>query len=131
LNIAYLCISLLGLLVIGGGFYVSLCRNRERIVCGYPDDPAHPLHKAVRAHGNAVEYAPMIGLLIYILGQHSAPLWILACIVAITLARICAYFGLLLSSSLARPHPLRFLGALATYILGLVLCGYLAFAAMY
>lgn len=128
--ISYLCVSLLALLVIAGGFYVSVCRGRGQIVQGYPDDPSHFLHKAVRAHGNTVEYAPVIALLIYAIGQLNPPAWVLGCMVAITLARYSIYFGLVLSPTLDKPHPLRFTGALLTYILGIVLCGYLFYQAI-
>ena len=130
MNVANICIALLGLLVVGGGFYVSMCRNKTRIVQGYPDDPAHVLHKAVRAHGNAVEYAPIGALIIYIVGQAHPTLWVGACMVGFTLARYLHFFGLLLSSTIAKPQPLRFVGALFTYIFGFVLIGYLLSAAL-
>lgn len=121
MNIALLCIAILTLLVIGGGFYVSILRTRYKIVAGYPDDPSHPLHKAARAHGNAIEYAPILALLIYCLDQLNPAGWIQLCIVLITIARLLVYFGLLYSRSLAKPQILRFIGSLGTYILGLVL----------
>jgi uncharacterized membrane protein YecN with MAPEG domain len=130
LNVAYICVALLGILVLGGGFYVSLWRNRTKIVQGYPDDPSHGLHKAVRAHGNTVEYAPVLALIIYIAGLHNPPLWILVCMVGVTIARYLLYFGLLLSPTIARPQPLRFIGALLTYILGIVLCSHVLLLAV-
>lgn len=131
MNIAMICISLLGLLVFIGGFHVSFCRAGERVVQGYPDDPSNRLHKAVRAHGNTVEYAPMLALLIYIASQLNAPTWVTVCMVLATLSRISIYFGLLFSPTLDKPHPLRFTGALGTYIFGGVLCLYLLISAVY
>ncbi len=131
MNIAHLCVALLALLVVDGGFYVSICRARSMIVCGYPDDPAHPLHKAARAHGNTVEYAPAIALVIAILGAMGPPSWVLVCMVLVTLARYMIFFGLVLSPTIAKPHPLRFLGALSTYIFGTVLALYLLYTAVF
>ncbi len=129
MNIPYLCVALLALLVIVGGFKVSMGRAKHRVVQGYPDDPSHALHKAVRAHGNTVEYAPVIALLIYVLGTLNPPVWILVCMLLVTLARFLIYFGLLRSTTLAKPNPVRFIGALSTYVFGTVLALYLLYAA--
>ena len=129
--IAYGCIAVLGLLIFAGGFHVSMCRARGNIVQGYPSDPSHFLHKAVRAHGNTVEYAPFAALLIYVISQMHPPLWIIVSMICLTLGRVSIFFGLILSSTLDKPQPLRFLGALSTYIFGTILCGYLLFIAMF
>lgn len=129
MNIPLICVALLALLTIGAGFRVSLARASTGVVQGYPDDPSNILHKAARAHGNTVEYAPLIALLIYILGSYNPPLWVVLCMVLVTLARYMIYFGLLLSPTIDKPHPLRFLGALLTYLFGLVLGFYLLYVA--
>src|SRR6056297_3407765 len=63
-----ICIGLLGLLVFLLGLGVSLARQRAKSGVVYPDDPADILHKLVRAHGNTIEYAPMLALLIWAAG---------------------------------------------------------------
>ena len=68
MTLALTCIALLGLLVFGLGFAVSTVRGRSETLIGSPTDPADTLHKWVRAHGNATEYAPMLGLLILLTG---------------------------------------------------------------
>lgn len=128
MTIPYLCIALLGLLVFIGGFYVSICRRKASMGSGHPDDPSHFLHKAVRAHGNTIEFAPMIALLIYILAQFQLPMWVLACMVLATLGRYSIFFGLILSPTIAKPHPLRFVGSLSSYIFGTVLSAYLLYS---
>lgn len=125
MSIPYLCIVFLGLLIVGGGFYVSWCRAKLGIVGGCPQDPANKLHKAVRAHANATEYVPIMALVIYMLGLFNPPGWIVGVMIGFTLARYLSFFGLAAGESLAKPNLLRFLGALLTYILGLVLLGYL------
>ncbi len=130
MTIPYLCIALLGLLVFVGGFYVSVCRAKAKMASGYPDDPSHFLYKAVRAHGNTIEFTPMLALLIYILAQFQLPMWILVCMVLATLGRYSIFFGLVLSPTIAKPHPLRFVGSLSTYIFGTLLAGYLLYAVL-
>ncbi|WP_116364275.1 MAPEG family protein [Parahaliea mediterranea] len=129
MNFTLLCIALLGLLVFAGGFYVSLCRNKAGLGSGYPDDPTDTLHKAVRAHANAVEYAPFAAILIYAIGQTGAVLvaWVPWAMGALVLARYCHFAGMVMSASIAKPQPLRFVGALGTYIVGTFLCVYLAY----
>jgi len=129
MNIPYLCVGLLGLLVVVGGFYVSICRARAKIVQGYPDDPAHPLHKAVRAHGNTIEYAPMIAVMIAMLSQGRPPIWVVFCMIGATLGRWLIFFGLAGCHSLARPNPIRAIGALMTYVFGALLALYLVYVA--
>lgn len=130
MSVPILCIALLGLLVVGGGFYVSLCRSKGRVIHGYPSDPDDPLHRAVRAHGNATEYVPVMALVIYIIAQLNPPAWVVGVIIAFTVARYLNFIGLA-GASLAKPNPARFLGSLFTYILGLVLLGFLAMRAMF
>ena len=43
--------------------------------------------------------------------------------VGATASRYPLATGIILSSTLEKPHPLRFLGALGTYMFGLALCG--------
>ena len=130
MNIPLLCVALLALLTIAAGFRVSLARGKTGIVQGYPEDPSNILHKAARAHGNTAEYAPVIALLIYVLGAYNPPLWLVICMVLVTVGRYMIYFGLLMSPTIDKPHPLRFIGALMTYIFGLVLSLYLLYAAL-
>lgn len=121
--VATACVAALGLLVFGLGFHVSMGRRRLRIGMGCPDDPAHPLTRRVRAHANTCEYAPILAVLMLLLGstQPSMPLLIL--MVATTLSRVLLVLGILQSTTLARPNPLRFIGALGTYLGGLALAG--------
>lgn len=115
------CIGLLGLLVFGLGLAVSLRRGATQTIIGHAPDPADPLHKLVRAHGNATEYAAMLAVLMLLLaGRAPGPFITITCVVA-TVARYLHAAGMILSSSLDRPQPLRFLGALLTYVTGLIL----------
>lgn len=121
MNLALTCIGLLGLLVVGLGFGVSMVRTRTSTSIGYKDDPSDPLYKWVRAHANACEFAPMLAILIFALastgyGGWNGWLYILAVVV-----RYLHAAGMILSPTLAAPHPLRFAGAVGTYLVGFAL----------
>jgi uncharacterized protein len=75
----------------------------------------------VRAHGNATEYAPMLAILMLAIAGRGATPWMVWTFVAATLSRYLHAAGMVLSSSLDRPQPLRFVGALGTYVAGLAL----------
>jgi len=121
MRIAVLCIGLLGLLVFVLGLGVSLMRGSSRTNFGYTPDPTDRLYKMVRAHGNAAEYSPMLAVLILLLAIRGTGPWIsLLCVLA-TVFRYLHAVGMIMCKSLDRPDPLRFLGALGTYMTGVAL----------
>jgi uncharacterized membrane protein YecN with MAPEG domain len=120
-HVAAVCTALLGLLVFGLGLMVSLNRGRSNTNFGYPMDPTDPLYKAVRAHGNAAEYAPMMALLILYLGTRAPGGWLTAIFVLAVVSRYLHALGMIRCESLDRPDPLRFTGAVGTYLTGLIL----------
>lgn len=119
------CIAALGLLLFLSGLYVSATRARFWTLHAGTADPAHPLTKAARAHGNTAEYAAFLALLIYLVGAHSTAPWVGWVEVAVTASRFVFVAGMLGSATLARPHPLRAIGALGTYAGGTALCAVL------
>jgi uncharacterized membrane protein YecN with MAPEG domain len=121
MNVAIVCTALLGLLVFGLGLWVSLRRGGARTNFGFTPDPADPLYKMVRAHGNAAEFAPMLAVLILLVGARQPAAWMTWTFVAATASRYLHAAGMILCPTLARPHPLRFLGALGTYVSGIAL----------
>lgn len=121
MNIAIVCAALLGLLLFGLGFNVSMQRRQNRRSIGHDASPLDPLHRAVRAHANTAEYAPFFAVLFLWYATRPAPAWILVTIVLATIARFALAGALLFGPSLNRPNPARFLGALFTYICGLAL----------
>ena len=130
-SISWLCIALLGVLVIGLGFAVSMRRVAAKRAIGYDASPTDALHKAVRAHGNTVEYAPMLALLFYLLADGSGgKLWVVWVIALVTLSRFLVAYALLFGKDLSKPHPLRLLGSLGTWLGGLALCVEVALEAL-
>jgi uncharacterized membrane protein YecN with MAPEG domain len=80
------------------------------------------MYKMVRAHGNATEYAPMLAVLMLFLGAREPATWVLWVMAIATASRYLHAAGLIFPKTMAQPHPLRFVGALGTYLGGLVLC---------
>jgi uncharacterized protein len=119
---AIVCTALLGLLVFALGFVVSLTRGSTNIVSGYNPDPADHLYKMVRAHGNTTEYAPMLAILMLLIGAREHAPWMLWTMWIVTVSRYLIVIGIIISPTLAKPQPLRFLGALGTYVGGIALC---------
>ena len=118
---AVICTGLLGLLLFGLGLGVSLTRGSSNKNFGYNPDPTDRLYKMVRAHGNTTEYAPMLAVLILFLGSRDPATWVLWVIGIATISRYLIAVGLLVSPTLDKPHPLRFAGALGTYLTGIIL----------
>lgn len=121
------CIGLLGLLLFGLGLGVSAQRGRSSTNFGYKDDPADPLYRWVRAHGNTAEFAPMLAVLFFVVGWRGSSPWINGVIAFATLCRYLIAVGIV-ARTLERPNPLRFIGALGTYVSGLILSLYVLFA---
>ena len=120
---ALVCVALLGILLFGLGFAVSISRGRTGTVAGSSGDPSEPLHKLVRAHGNTSEYVGMLAVLILFLGSREPSTWGVTSMIGATASRYLLAAGIVLSPTLEKPHPLRFLGALGTYLFGFALCG--------
>jgi uncharacterized membrane protein YecN with MAPEG domain len=95
------CSAILVILYFVLALNVSMTRRRTKTGIGTGDDPAGPMNKAVRAHGNAgIEWVALI----------------------VTVSRVLHAMGMLMSQGFNRPpHPLRSLGALGTYAGGLAL----------
>lgn len=116
---ATVCTALLGLLVFGLGFGVSMTRASTETVYGYDPDPTDRLYKMVRAHGNAAEYNPMLAILVLAIGARNPSAWMLGLIIAATASRYLHAIGMIISPTLNAPQPFRFVGAVGTYVCGL------------
>jgi uncharacterized membrane protein YecN with MAPEG domain len=117
---AIVCAALLGLLLFALGLYVSAARGADK-AGAYPSDPADPFFKRMRAHGNTAEYAPMMAVLILICGARNPSTWVLVLMWLAVASRYSIAAGILMSSTLDKPQPLRFIGATGTYLTGIAL----------
>ena len=123
MNTAIFCTGLLGILVFGLGFAVSGMRGSTKTNFGHTPDPTNRLYRLSRAHGNAAEYAAMLAVLFLFVGSEEPSNWIVWVIGITTAARYVHVIGMLTGSTLDKINPLRFSGALITYLGGLILSG--------
>ena len=117
-----ICIALLGFLVVGLGFAVSMTRSKTETMFGSSTDPEDILYKMTRAHGNTAEYAPIIALLIFVLSQSSQSQWVIWCMILATFFRYLIVVGIIFPKTMDTANPMRFIGALGTYLTGFGLC---------
>ncbi len=117
---AIVCAALLGFLLFGLGINVSAARGAGK-AGAYPSDPADPFFRRMRAHGNTAEYAPMMAVLILVCGARNPSTWVLVVMWLAVASRYSFAAGILLSSTLDKPQPLRFIGATGTYLTGIAL----------
>lgn len=122
-DLIIVCIALLGLLIFLLGANVT--RHRAmRGKSGEPQassDPTDRLLIAVRAHGNAAEYVPMLAILIIVGSTLTSGWWIESLAVAAVAVRAIHAFGMLTAKTLATHGPVRDIGAMGTYVVGIAL----------
>ncbi len=120
--ISLYCTAILGALVFMLGLLVSLLRFRCKVGAGAGSDKNALLNRVIRAHGNTTEFAPFLAILFLYLGSHEPSDLVLGLILVATLCRCLLVAGLIGYSNMNRPNPLRFVGALGTYLTGAGLC---------
>ena len=120
-TITIVCMGLLGVLLFLLGANVS--RNRAIRGAGNqaPTDPTDPLLIAIRAHGNAAEYIPTMLVLLLVCSTLSDSWLVDALAVAALVVRTTHAIGMLTAKTLAAHGPLRDIGALGTYAVGLAI----------
>lgn len=121
MSIPMICIALLALLVFVLGAKVTMARATSGTFYGGAEDPEGPLYQAQRAHGNAIEYAPILAIAMLALAQSAQPTWVLVFMVVATAFRYLHAAGILFPGTMAKANPMRFFGAVGTYVSGMVL----------
>lgn len=119
--ITTLTAGLLGLLSLILAFRVVMLRRRYSIGIGTEGAPA--LERAVRVHGNCMEYAPL-ALVLLLLAELGSPdmAWLIAILACgLVLGRCLHAFGLSSSPGVSAG---RFIGTLLTWLVMLILSGY-------
>ncbi len=130
--IALFSVGLLGLLVFLLGANVS--RERRSVTVTQHEHEANPesaLRKAIRAHGNCIEYVPMLSLMILAVGLRSPllPAWIAAIMIAAVASRYIHAAGVLTGGSVYKANTMKRIGAAGTYLTGVLLSGILVYRA--
>ena len=115
MNILLLCSAALVLLFAALSFNVSRIRLKRR---KFPEVTEAEVTKAIRAHGNAAEYIPLfVALFLYINSTQPSPsVYLVGISLLATVSRFAHAAGMFRIASVAERHPLRFYGALGTYI---------------
>jgi uncharacterized membrane protein YecN with MAPEG domain len=121
-TIPTVCIALMGLLL----FLLGANVTRHRAVRGgtgdqMPTDPADRLFIAQRAHGNASEYVPTLAVLIVVCAALTSGWWLDTLAIAALAARSVHAVGILTSRTMAAHGPVRDIGAMGTYVTGVLL----------
>ena len=111
--------ALLAFLIIALGLRVVVLRWRTRTGIGDGGDRA--LARAIRVHGNAIEYVP-IALLLMLVAElgHANPSLLHGCGIALCAARVLHALGL---SRRSGATPERFAGTVGTFTVIAVLAG--------
>ena len=121
MTIAVACAGLLGVLLFALGANVSRLRAEPGRTTQIPSDPADRLFKAIRAHGNAAEYVPVLALLMLLVAHREPGVAAAVATVAATAARFVHAAALMTAPTLAENTALRTVGAAGTYAAGLTL----------
>ena len=98
--------SLCGLLVVFMAIRVSYTRGKQKVDLG--DGGKDAMLRAIRVHGNAVEYIPLSLILLFFLElQGSAPWFLHVCGITLLVSRLMHMQGLMQSATLT---PGRLIG---------------------
>lgn len=127
--ISVVCLAALQILL---ALNCSLNRMILRKSHGCEEDPANSLYRAIVAHRNACEYAPILCILLLVCSMIAAmgsgmPTWAVWLGPVLVLARVSHAAGILFFN-LRRPNFLRRVGATVTYLASLLLCGLIAYS---
>ena len=121
-TIPVVCIALMGVLL----FLLGANVTRHRAIRGatgnqQPTDPADRMYIAQRAHGNASEYVPTLAVLIVVCATLTDGWWLNVLAIAALAARSLHAVGLLTAKTMAGHGPVRDIGAMGTYLTGVLL----------
>ena len=112
MNFVLLCTATLVILYAALSVNVSRVRIQGR---GPSRVTEAQLTQAVRAHGNAAEYIPLLVALLLYLNSATPGLFLNVIAGVATLSRILHVAAMLMPVEVTRRHRLRFVGALGTY----------------
>lgn len=121
IEITSLYAGLLALLILLLSYRVVMLRRKFQVGIGSHGEKA--LARAIRVHGNAVEYIPICLILMVLAETQGAPSWLIhGAGIALVIGRILHAVGL--SKSIGKSFG-RFYGVILTWIVMLSLSGYL------
>lgn len=123
-----ICSASLAILTLLLAFWTSIQRGASQTIAyNAPLDPTSAMAKAQRAHGNSAEYAALlIGLFLaagFAYQGRDLGALLSWTIIAVTASRFIHAIGFLTCKTLEKAHPLKAVGALVTYVGGLLIAG--------
>jgi len=121
-----ICSASLAILTLLLAFWTSIQRGSSKTIAyGAALEPTSAMAKAQRAHGNAAEYAGLLIALFLVVGfayqGRDLGAFVGWTMIAVTVSRFLHAIGFLTCKTLEKPHPLKAVGALITYVGGLIL----------
>ena len=127
-QIVLICSSILVAITLILAFWTSLQRTSSGVISyGAQLDPSSRMAKAQRAHGNSAEFSALLIVLFLLVGfaYEGRDLGALVTwtVISVTAARIVHAVGILTCATLEKAHPLKAVGAIVTYLGGLLLVG--------
>ncbi len=120
-TVTIVSMALMGILLFLLGANVTRHRAMRGAGNQAPTDPTDPLLIAIRAHGNASEYIPTMIVLLLVCSALSDSWLVDALAVGAFVVRTAHAVGMLTSKSMASHGPLRHIGAMGTYVVGVAL----------
>ena len=125
-TIVIVCSASLVILTLALAFWTSMQRGSSNVIAyGATLEPSSTMAKAQRAHGNAAEYSGLLIALFLVVGfayegrdLGSVVTWT---VIIVTVSRFVHALGILTCKTLEAPHIFKVIGALATYVGGIVL----------
>ena len=110
MKIAFISIASLALLQVGLVLNILFLRGRHSVYLGAPEDSEHPLFRARLAHSNAVEYAPILCILMLCLELYGHQLGFMPWVYGLTVASRYLHALGLLNFNPNQPNAFRALG---------------------
>ena len=116
-QITGLYLGILGSFYFMLSMYVVRCRWKFRV--GIGDGEQHVLQKAIRIHGNFIEYVPIILLIMLVLESSGAPTWRIHTLgLTIVIARLAHAAGIYKTSKVSPPRAVGVIGTFGALLLG-------------
>lgn len=115
------CVAALGILLFGLGAWISVSRLHNADYYSGAASPTSFTTKLSRAHGNTAEFAPFLAVLIIVTGFKGQSPWLDVCMIGAVASRFLVVIGFLSSATLERMSIPKAVGAVGTYVFGLIL----------
>lgn len=112
-SLSLLFAAILTFIYLAQSFYVILQRFKANTSLGSNTDALHPLSRAIRIHGNFIEYAPLFLILLFLTENNgSGATYLKIAGWGFVIGRLSHWFGLMQKNSV---NPFRQIGMVLTF----------------